>query len=277
MNPIGFAKEYSAQQSAAQAADTAAQAAQAAVPSIVRVRFPNFPHELDYFNDQFDLKRGDLVFVDGKLAGQRGRVVAVSTHFKIRAEDYKRVVSRADTRVSGEFRSALSHLVTFDPATLPYAQVRSWVLPRADEDTEYFVSFDEKGIDLNGSMRTWPFDPAIAKRGTDYYRENRVLYLCLDGTQGKAIVDGTRPYEVEFQYDGGIITHLSCNCPCGYHCKHEVATLLQLEETLDIIEAQYAGEWCSSGYFSAVLGSLLFSLSVDGSSDTVLHLSQSEP
>ena len=55
MNPIGFAKEYSAQQSAAQAADTAAQAAQAAVPSIVRVRFPNFPHELDYFNDQFDL------------------------------------------------------------------------------------------------------------------------------------------------------------------------------------------------------------------------------
>ena len=33
---------------------------------------------LPYYNDQFDLHRGDLVFVDGKPEGLRGRVVNVT-------------------------------------------------------------------------------------------------------------------------------------------------------------------------------------------------------
>ena len=38
--------------------------------SLVQVYFPNRNQTLTYFNDQFDLKLGDVVFVDGKLIRQ---------------------------------------------------------------------------------------------------------------------------------------------------------------------------------------------------------------
>lgn len=43
-----------------------------------------------YYNDRFDLRAGDIVFVGGKLEGLRGRVTAISTRFKIKAEYYIR-------------------------------------------------------------------------------------------------------------------------------------------------------------------------------------------
>ena len=275
MNPIGFAKECLANRNTEKAQEEASRAGKPAVPSVVRVKFHSCSRELDYFNDQFDLRPGDLVFVDGKLAGQRGRVTAVSRHFKIKADDYKRVIGLADIRVSGQFRSAGSHLVTFDRRALPYDQFRSWVLPPRDDDTEYFVRFDEEDIDLD-HLDAWRVDPGVRERGIDYYRDNRVLYLCLDGRSGKAIVDGTQPYEVEFRYDGGMIPDLSCDCPCGYHCKHEVAALLQLRETLAIIREQSAADWPSGGCFAAVLAPLFFSLAVDGNSKMILTLAQSD-
>ena len=56
--------------------------------SVVRVHFPTRNMTLAYYNDQFDLQRGDLVFVDGKLEGLRGRVVDVSYNFKIKLSDF---------------------------------------------------------------------------------------------------------------------------------------------------------------------------------------------
>ena len=44
-----------------------------------------------------------MVYVDGKLEGQRGRVVEVSYTFKIKLSDYKRVIAVVDTNVSGQF------------------------------------------------------------------------------------------------------------------------------------------------------------------------------
>ena len=46
--------------------------------SVVQVRFPGKGVALAYYNDQFDLHLGDLVYVDGKLEGQLGRVVEIS-------------------------------------------------------------------------------------------------------------------------------------------------------------------------------------------------------
>ena len=76
---------------------------------------------LSYYNDLFDLKVGDIVFVEGKLEGLCGRVVDVTYNFKIKLSDYKRVISVADTEVRGEFFFAGSHFITFDPTVLPYA------------------------------------------------------------------------------------------------------------------------------------------------------------
>ena len=272
MNPIGFVKEFLTGKNEDAPCEESARAG-AAVPSVVRVKFCASGRELDYFNDRFDLRIGDLVFVSGKLAGQRGRVIAVSRHFKIRADDYQRVISLADTRVSGQFVNAASHLVTFDRRALSYSRFRTWVLPPVDDDDEYFISYDDDRIDLSG-RDAWPFKPDIAERGADYYRDNRVPYLCLDGNRGRAIVDGSHPYEVEFDYAGGIVTNLACGCPCGYHCTHEFAALLQLRETLELIDKRCADDWPRGGYFAAVLAPLFFSIVVEGNSRTVLNVSQ---
>lgn len=274
MNPIESAKMRSSRRDADHTCGKTVRLTKAAVPSVVRVRFPSCSRELDYFNDKFDLQPGDAVFVDGKLAGQRGRVTAVSTHFRIRPDDYKRVIGLADTCVSGEFLNAGSYLVTFDLCALPYSRFRSWVLPPLDGGTEYFVCFGADSMDLNAPA-AWPFAFDVMSRGTDYYRSGRVQYLSLDGARGRAIVDGTRPYEVRFEYDGGRITDLTCSCPCGYHCKHEAAVLLQLREILEVIEKRYPDARACSGGFSAVRAPLLVSLAVEGNDRAILTLEQS--
>ena len=53
------------------------------VKSLVDIRFPARNMPLSYYNDQFDLAPGDLVYVDGKLEGLLGHVVSVNRHFKI--------------------------------------------------------------------------------------------------------------------------------------------------------------------------------------------------
>ena len=70
---------------------------------------------LAYYNDQFDLKPCDRVYVDGKLEGQLGIVTAVNYNFKIKLSEYKRVIALVKTDVHGKFYMAGSHFVTFDP------------------------------------------------------------------------------------------------------------------------------------------------------------------
>ena len=94
--------------------------------SVVRVQFPQRNMTLAYYNDRFDLHCGDLVYVDGKLEGKRGRVVDVNYNFRINLADYKRVIGVADTNVSGQFTLAGSHVLTFDRAALPRRKVMSW-------------------------------------------------------------------------------------------------------------------------------------------------------
>lgn len=235
-------------------------------PTIVQIFFPDHNRTLAYYNDRFDLRVGNIVFVDGKLEGLRGRVTAVSTHFKVKVEDYKRVVGVADTHVAGQFFQADAHLITFEPQVLPWKQFCSWVKPPAEDETEYYISYDEEGIPLD-DFSGMKISKGVFKRGLDYYRENRVVYLC------RAVVEGTKPYEVEFQYKNGQISNLFCDCPCGYTCKHEVAVLLQLRETLEVIEKKYADMWAGSDYFAIVFKPMFYRFAVDGNSEAVLSLS----
>lgn len=95
--------------------------------SVVEVHFPSRDRSYPYFNDSFDLKKGDIVFVDGKLEGIRGIVVNVNYNFKIKLSDYKRVIAVADTRVKGELFFAGSHLISFDRQTIPYSKEKIYV------------------------------------------------------------------------------------------------------------------------------------------------------
>ena len=101
----------------------------------------------------------------------------------------------------------------------------------------------------------------IAERGHDYYLQNKVRYISVDGSRGRAIVEGTRAYEVEFTYEDGQIRNLVCDCFCSYTCKHEFAAMLQLRETLSVIR-KHCPDW-PNGYFAAVSKSAFFHFAVE--------------
>lgn len=232
----------------------------APVKSLVQIRFPAMKQLLTYFNDQFDLKPGDFVFVSGKMEGIQGIVCQVSKNFKIKVADYQKVISVADTDVSGRFHMAGSHFVTFDGSVLPNEKVRTWFLPPAKPEEEYETGNDGHTFLLE-NLENMNVSPAIWERGREYYLENRVHYVSLYDGHGMAIVEGEHIYEVEFDCQNGQISNLYCDCPCGYTCKHAVAAMMQLKETLDMIGNHYA-DLCS-GYFAAVLKVDLFRFAVD--------------
>ena len=70
--------------------------------------------------------------------------------------------------------------------------------------------------------------------------------------------------EVEFEYRNGEISGLVCSCFCSYNCKHEFAAMLQLKETLELIEKHYAAQYDEAGYFAAVNKGALFAFAIDG-------------
>ena len=258
----GFAAEHHEKKQQEQPQPVQQQAV-APKKSIVKVYFINSGKKRSYYNDQFDLHNGDMVYVEGAMEGQRGRIVEVSYNFKIKLSDYKRVIALVDTNVSGQFNMAGSHFVTFDPIALPASKARTWYMPPVKEEDVIVSGNDGSSFRLE-DLTGMQISHAVAERGHDYYMENRVRYLCIDGTKGYAIVEGTKSYEVEFTYRGGEISELVCDCPCTYNCKHEFAAMLQLKETLDMIAKHYAAEYEESGYFAAVNKATLFAFAVDG-------------
>ncbi len=239
--------------------------AQTATPrkSVVQVAFPDRGLTLAYYNDRFDLHCGDIVFVDGKLEGRRGRVVEVNYNFKIKLSDYKSVIAVADTDVHGRFYMAGSHFVTFDPSALPIRKAASWYMAPSKEDEVYTSGSDDNGFHLD-DFTDFQVSEAVAARGRDCYMENKVAYICIDGNKGYAIVEGSKPYEVEFYYDNGEIGALVCSCFCAYNCKHEVAAMLQLRETMGLIDRQYAEQFKETNYFAAISKGILFAIAVEG-------------
>ena len=237
----------------------------APVNSVVQVRFPDANRTLSYYNDKFDLRVGDIVYVEGKLEGVRGRVIQVSRSFKIKLSDYKRVTGVADTRVSGRFYFAGAHFLTFSPTALPYEKALTW-FKAPDKDGEEYVTGDE--VETFDLEKPWELNISaeIAERGQRYYEENRVSYLCMDRVSGRAIVEGTRAYEVEFGYSPSnkSVTNIICDCPCFYHCKHEVAVILQLQEILSAVEERYAALFDRTKYVAAVSRKSFFSFAGTG-------------
>ncbi len=86
--PIGFFI-HSSDHTDLQEAVTTQIASVVPKKSLVQIVFPGRGMSLTYFNDQFDLHKGDLVYVDGKLEGITGRVVDVHYNFKIKPSNYQ--------------------------------------------------------------------------------------------------------------------------------------------------------------------------------------------
>lgn len=230
--------------------------------SVVQVHFPARGLTCAYYNDAFDLHSGDIVYVDGKLEGLQGRVTDVSYTFKIKLSDYKRVIGKADTDICGELYMADSHFVAFDNSVIPFEKIITWFKAPENPEDEY-VSGNGNEVFRLDNLSGMNVRPEIARRGEEYYIENKVAYICVDGTHGRAIIAGGKAYEAEFNYINGEIENLVCSCFCSNICKHEFAAMLQLRETLKYIEDNYSAQYESSGYFAAVGKSAFFSFAID--------------
>lgn len=217
--------------------------------SVVQVYFPHRGMAWAYYNDRFDLRVGDFVYVEGMLEGYRGRVTEVSYSFKIKLSDYKKVVALIDTGVKGDFYLADSHAVSFDRTAIPFSKVLSW-FKAPDNDDDYVSSNDDTNRFPLEDLSKMKISGKVAECGHNYYVENRVVFIEVDGTCGHAIVEGSENYEVEFDYCNGEISNLKCTCFCSGACKHEFAAMLQLKESLDLITENYGEEY--DGYFAII-------------------------
>ncbi len=259
---IGFESEQKKKEPA-ESIFTAPQKKAEPRKSLVQIYFEARNMTLAYYNDMFDLHCGDIVYVDGRLEGLIGRVTQVNYNFKINISDYKKVIALADTDIQGKFFIAGSSLITFQREALPVSKVSLWFNAPAGSDTEFEIGYDDTSFPLN-SLKDMDISPVVAERGSQYYIENKIKYISIDGTKGYAVVSGSKNYEIEFEYNNGEISRLVCSCFCSYNCKHEFAAMLQLQETLNFIEKNFEDEYKNTGYFAAINKSALFSFAVAG-------------
>ena len=80
--PIGFTTTSDNEVTVPNSNDIIATQNNTARKSVVRVYFPVRNMTLSYYNDMFDLHKGDIVYVDGKLEGLQGRIVDITYSFK---------------------------------------------------------------------------------------------------------------------------------------------------------------------------------------------------
>ena len=239
--------------------------------SIVQVAFEGKNTKLAYLNDKFDLNCGDIVYVEGKFEGKRGRVTDINYNFKIKASEYKKVIALVETHLTGKFYFVGSHLVTFDFQALPKEKARGWFLPPKNHDDE-LINFDDKKYFPLYDLGEMGADNEIGDRAYTYYLENRVRYIELDATHGYAIIEGTKPYEVEFEYEDGKISNIVCNCYCAFPCKHQIATMLQLRECLDTVKKTYGDMFEERQYFAGIYKTTFFINSLENRTTGCLQL-----
>lgn len=240
LNKIGFSLENELKENEKEITEVNKLKVVTPKKSVVRVFFPHRNFACSYYNDMFDLKLGDLVFVEGKLAGKIGRVVEINYNFKIKLSDYMRVISAADTEMHGECYLADSYVVTNDKKVLSFDKVKSWYTPLVDpEEEEETVSSCDGSIINIDNLQDLNINKEVASNGFDAFRENAVLFFEIDNGNGKAIVNTSEPHFLEFEYNNREIKNLVCDCYDVGICEHELAFLLQLKETLDLVQKEY--------------------------------------
>ena len=84
-------------------------------------------------------------------------------------------------------------------------------------------------------MKNWNnlFKPWILARGQEYYECGQVVELEDDGSVIRALVSGSRTYQVEIHRNGDRVSRMSCDCPHaagGENCKHMAAVLIAQDE-----------------------------------------------
>ena len=203
--------------------------------SLILVEFENFFKPLAYYNDKFDLEVGDIVYVDGKLEGEQGRVIEISYSFNIKINDYKKIIAAADTSLCGELHMRGKYGLDPTGEVLPAEKVRTW-FRSPSEVTESILSREGKTFQLDDE-KNWPFKEEVRERGEKLFSTDKVVYLSVRDNCVFAIVQGSDYYyEVMIpvsRNQNNFDFYVSvCDCMCFGACKHQYAVLKQLKELL---------------------------------------------
>lgn len=203
----------------------------AKVRSLVSISFESCSRALTYYNDQYDLKEGDRVFVSGEKEGEVGVVKSVTTKFRIRASEYQKVVSIAQTPIHGSYHPFADKMLSYDSNALAPDEFRKWILPPEDvcEMNDDIIVGDGYVIPLDEPGAAEDLDnPKVLDRAIEYCKEGAIGYVTIRDGIGKAFVEGTKWYEVDFELRNGYITEAYCGCPYPGLCKHLLAVAITL-------------------------------------------------
>jgi len=194
--------------------------------NIVYVKF-GYNREYPYINNQFDLKVGDKVYVNGKCKDQIGTVIEVINQFKASIKHYKYVVQKINFDFHGKFTKCEEFFVSVGEDALPYEQVFSWIKgPSLEEEpgeNEFLVCGNGYEIDLN-DFDVENCELTKYKNLEDEYcfiKTIEVEFITVKNSVGKAFVYNDDEYSiVEFKIDMKTkkMSNIFCDCLSARLC-----------------------------------------------------------
>lgn len=225
--------------------------------SLVRVRFEERDYCLTYYNDEFDVHEGDVVYVDGKLWGTPGKVLDVRYDFRIRPRDFQKIIKVIRPMTRGSFVNWSMYTVTTDESVMMPKLARDLLYPpvleREEEEREDTHVKGEGNSSFYPREDGFPTTEETLAKGIEYVKKGYINYISYDHGKVTAYAVGRLFHEIEFTYEEGKVENITCTCYDFDHCKHEVASVVLLEAILDFLQEEWKVEFETSGYFAALL------------------------
>jgi len=118
--------------------------------SVVQVTFGERNGTYSYYNDQFDLHRGDFVYVEGEFEGMIGYVLDVHYNFKAKRSVFKRVVSRLNVEQLDRPLLGGERLLFFDRKVLdPEKAALILGVRKDDDDDDYYIGSGDPAFSMD--------------------------------------------------------------------------------------------------------------------------------
>ncbi|MCI6360592.1 MAG: hypothetical protein MR773_01865 [Eubacterium coprostanoligenes] len=188
---------------------------------VVTVRFEN-GKEYPYFNDRFELEKGDKVFVDGKLFGKLGTVIDKTYQFKVSKSFYKYVINKLDFDVHSDFEPAFGFMIAKGNDIVDNDQFVSWFKPPfipTDEDPipeEYFI-----GEGYSQKIGELEIDGDTIQEAVNILHDDALKGILVKDGVGVAVMkDSDKTHIIDFKINGDSITDMYCDCMDAYFCEH---------------------------------------------------------
>ncbi len=210
---------------------------EAPIRSVATVRFQD-GREYPYYNDKFNLKVGDNVFVDGKLYGKLGVVVGVTTKFKISRNIYKDVIAKLDFNISASFKKCNDYMIAKGNNIISKEQLLTWFVPPVMDENEYEYEYAESdefilGDGYSSKIGEIECDNDTAFEAIKALENGKLKAVLVNNGVGIAVVQSHKTHIVDFELDGNEIKNIYCDCIDPNFCKHSAELCILLSSFVE--------------------------------------------